>query len=118
VAVEFRDLRWAIVASQHRSLRQAAETLFASLTSRSARGCGACVLVMVSGTGRALSTRGRGWRGFGQAAGALLRIHSDRRERFVLINEQRDRLRRPVLVGQRAGVPQEDERAGDRVVAG
>ncbi|WP_456640378.1 LysR substrate-binding domain-containing protein [Bradyrhizobium sp. USDA 10063] len=25
--VEFRDLRWAIVASQHRSLRQAAETL-------------------------------------------------------------------------------------------
>ncbi|MGY3619166.1 DNA-binding transcriptional LysR family regulator [Bradyrhizobium sp. USDA 10063] len=27
VPVEFRDLRWAIVASQHRSLRQAAETL-------------------------------------------------------------------------------------------
>ena len=26
-ALEFRDLRWAIVASQHRSLRQAAETL-------------------------------------------------------------------------------------------
>lgn len=25
--VEFRDLRWAIAASQHRSLRQAAETL-------------------------------------------------------------------------------------------
>ncbi|WP_354131124.1 MULTISPECIES: LysR family transcriptional regulator [unclassified Bradyrhizobium] len=27
VPVEFRDLRWAIVGSQHRSLRQAAETL-------------------------------------------------------------------------------------------
>jgi DNA-binding transcriptional LysR family regulator len=27
VPLEFRDLRWAIVASQHRSLRQAAETL-------------------------------------------------------------------------------------------
>ena len=25
--IEFRDLRWAIVAAQHRSLRQAAETL-------------------------------------------------------------------------------------------
>ncbi|WFU85579.1 LysR family transcriptional regulator [Bradyrhizobium sp. CIAT3101] len=25
--MEFRDLRWAIVASQHRSLRQAAEAL-------------------------------------------------------------------------------------------
>ncbi|WP_271565688.1 helix-turn-helix domain-containing protein [Bradyrhizobium sp. CCBAU 11386] len=27
VPVEFRDLRWAIAASQHRSLRQAADTL-------------------------------------------------------------------------------------------
>nr|WP_271611293.1 LysR family transcriptional regulator [Bradyrhizobium sp. CCBAU 21360] len=25
--MEYRDLRWAIAASQHRSLRQAAETL-------------------------------------------------------------------------------------------
>lgn len=27
VAIEFRELRWAIVASEHRSLRRAAETL-------------------------------------------------------------------------------------------
>jgi DNA-binding transcriptional LysR family regulator len=27
MSVEFRELRWAIVASQHRSLRQAAEAL-------------------------------------------------------------------------------------------
>ncbi|MDR3471842.1 MAG: LysR family transcriptional regulator, partial [Devosia sp.] len=27
MTVELQDLRWAIVASQHRSLRQAAETL-------------------------------------------------------------------------------------------
>ena len=27
MSVEFRDLRWAIVAAQHRSLRQAAEAL-------------------------------------------------------------------------------------------
>jgi DNA-binding transcriptional LysR family regulator len=27
MSVEFRDLKWAIIASQHRSLRQAAEAL-------------------------------------------------------------------------------------------